>query len=1086
MTFESLIRRGTLMTVIAGVVAVIGLVAAFTIPVQMIPDLQVRTISVETSWPGATPQDIEKEILIEQEEYLRSIPSLQKMTSEASTGSAEIELEFPFDADITETLIRVTNALQQVPDYPVNVDQPRVLAESFSSNSFMYFRVAPLDGNPRELDMDMMRDFVDDNVRTRMENVPGVSSVDLGGGAERQIHVRVDPTALASRGLTVADVRAAMTSRNRDVSAGEIESGKRRYLLRTVGRVDDIDALEGLIIARNNGSLVRLRDVGEVALAHSQIRSEQFVNGKPILNLSVNRELGSNVIDIKNRMLEEVEAINEDFLNQAGMELRLNATDTVYVEQSIATVWRNLAIGAVLATAVMFLFLRSSRATLIGVMGIPLCTIAAFIGLLLTGRTVNVISLAGVAFAIGMTLDNSIVVLESIEHERRKGADRVRAAILGVQRVWPAVLASTLTTVLVFTPIVFITLEAGQLYSDIAVAVSASILVSMLVAITLVPPAAANLDLAPRALRGARRSEAHNGGSAAALRDRIVGAVGWLTERGRRRAATVIVTVAASAGIIWGLTPAAEYLPPGEEPKIFARMSAPPGYNLDRMSEIGHEIQDGLLPYLEDDPAAFERGETDIPAIDYMILWMTSGGMTIIAEPKEKTLANVEALMDGITERYESYPGMRAFATRGSIITSNDGGTRSVNLDIAGSDLAGIYDAANAAYDRAREVFEDPRIQANPSSLTLSQPLIEVRPDWDRAAELGMDTADIGFTVAALTDGAYADEFYLANDKIDIYIYGNGASGAGPGALPDLPVHTPGGGVVPLSSIAEVRETVDTSTIRRVDGRRTVTLNVIPPEDVPLEIGVQRVREEVLGHLRQTGAIPASVSVGISGASNQLEATQDALLGNYAVALVLVYLVMVAIFTHWGYPLLIMTAIPLGVAGGIAGLWLLNLGGSLLPLAGLNAVQQPFDMISMLGFLILMGTVVNNPILIVHRSAANMREAAMSARDAVREAVSSRLRPIAMSALTTIFGLAPLVFIPGAGTELYRGVGAIVLFGLAGTAIVTLTFLPALTVSVLEWSEHRRGGAGSDAGTGGHAASVAAAEPRATGTHGLG
>jgi len=1050
--FESMIRRGTLMTVIAGVVGVIGVVAAFTIPVQMIPDLQVREIQVETSWPGATPQDIEKEILIEQEEYLRSIASLQEMTSTASTGSAEIRLEFPYDVDITETLIRVTNALQQVPDYPTNVDQPRIDAEAFSSNSFMYFRVAPLDGNPRDLDMAMMRDFVDDNVRSRMESVQGVSSVGLGGGAERQVRVRLEPAELAGRNLTVADVRAAMRARNRDVSAGEVESGKRRYLLRTVGRFDEPGDLERLILRRDGDATVRLGDVASVELGHAEIRSEQFVNGKPILNLSVNRELGANVIAIKNRMLKEVQAINDDFLNRAGMELKLNATDTVYVEQSIATVWRNLAIGAVLAALVMSAFLRSSKATLIGVMGIPLCTIAAFIGLLVTGRTINVISLAGVAFAIGMTLDNTIVVLESIEHERRKGLDRFRAAVAGVQRVWPAVLASTLTTVLVFTPIVFITLEAGQLYSDIAVAVVASILVSMLVAITLVPPAAANMDLAPKGETATGEAGADSEGESRArsgLGDRITAGVAWLVATGRRRLATIALTVAASIGIIAGLTPPAEYLPPGEEPKIFARMSAPPGYNLDRMSEIGHSIQNELLPHLDQSPAAFNNGETDVPAIDYMILWITNGGMTIIAEPKQKTRGHVDALMDAITARYEAHPGMRAFATRGSIITSNDGGTRSINVDIAGRDLGRVYEAANAVYDRAQTTFDDPRIQANPSSLTLSQPLVEIRPDWDRAAELGLDTADIGFTVAALTDGAYTDELYLANDKIDVYIYGPNGSRADLDTIPSLPVYTPGGGTVSLDGIATAHETVDTSTIRRVDGRRTVTLNIIPPSDVPLETGVDRVRSEVVDHLRSTGAIPASVDLGISGASDQLEATQDALTGNYAVALVLVYLVMVAIFTHWGYPLLIMTTIPLGVASGIAGLWLLNLGGSLLPYFGMAALQQPFDMISMLGFLILMGVVVNNPILIVHRSAANIRESAMSTTHAVREAVSSRLRPIAMSTLTTIFGLAPLVFVPGEGTELYRGVGAIVLFGVAGTAVVTLTFLPALSVSVL-------------------------------------
>ncbi len=1041
--FEALIRRGTLMTVIAGVVATLGVVAAFTIPVQMIPNLEVREIQVRTSWPGATPQDIEKEILIEQEEYLRTIPSLQRLTSSASYGDARIQLEFPYGVDISDTLIRVNNALSQVPDYPQNVDQPRIIAESFSQNSFMYFRATPLEGNPRGLDMDMMRDFVDDNVRTRMENVPGVSSVNIWGGAERQVQILADPAALAERNLTVANVRDALVTRNRDVSAGEVEAGKRRYLLRTIGRFEKVEDLERLIVARRGDAIVRLGDVARVRLGHFEIRGESFADGKPVISLAVNRELGSNVIDIKNHMLAEVERINQQVLNPAGMHLVLTATDTLYVEQSIATVWRNLALGALLATAVLFLFLRSGRGTLIGIMGIPVCTIAAFIGLLVTGRTINVISLAGVAFAIGMTMDNTIVVLESIELERRRGLDRFRAAVAGVQRVWPAVLASTLTTVLVFTPIVFIELEAGQLYSDIAIGVSASILASMLVAITLVPTAAANLALPSRA-RPAQ----------AGARARVVRGIGWLVATPLRRLACIAATAAASIGIIAELTPAAEYLPPGEEPKIFARMHAPPGYNLETMRGIGYEIQDRLLPALNDPPERFARGETDLPAMDYLFMRIDAGRVIIVAEPKNT--AHADALMDALEREYARYPGMRSFVTRGSIITSNQGTTRSVDLDISGPNLANVYAAATALYRRSNQVFERPRIQADPPTLSLSQPLLEVRPDWDRAAEMGLDAADIGFTVAALTDGAYVDEFFLADDKIDVYLYSEGGPDAPLDRLTDLPVHTPGGGVVPLSSIARVVETVDTSTIRRVDARRTVTLSVIPPESVALETGVQIVREQVLGHLRAVGAIPAEVSVDISGASDQLQATREALTGNYAVALILIYLVMVAIFTHWGYPLLIMTTIPLGVAGGIGGLWLMNAVGGWLPHMGLDAVQQPFDMISMLGFLILMGTVVNNPILIVHRAAANLREAGMSAREAVYEAVDSRLRPIAMSAITTIFGLAPLVFLPGEGTEMYRGVGAIVLFGLAGAAVVTLTFLPALTVWALSWSERRR------------------------------
>ncbi|MEE8099160.1 MAG: efflux RND transporter permease subunit, partial [Hyphomicrobium sp.] len=297
--FEALIKRGTLTAVAALMLCVLGIVAAMRIPVQMIPDLEVRTITVSTRWSGATPQDIEKEIIIEQEEYLRSIPSLDRIVSRASSGSAEIELEFPYDIDLNETLIRINNALSQVRSYPENVDQPRIFASSFSANSFMYFRVAPLEGNPRQLDMDMMRDFIDDNVRVRLESVKDVSRVWVGGGAEKQIQILINAPALADRSLTAMDIRRALASRNRDTSGGEIESGKRRYLLRTIGRFDDIEGLEDLIVARQGDTIIKLRDVADVRLSHFEIRRNAYVNGQSVIFLGIRREAGSNVIDIK-------------------------------------------------------------------------------------------------------------------------------------------------------------------------------------------------------------------------------------------------------------------------------------------------------------------------------------------------------------------------------------------------------------------------------------------------------------------------------------------------------------------------------------------------------------------------------------------------------------------------------------------------------------------------------------------------------------------------------------------------------------------------------------------------------------------
>ena len=1042
--FEQIVKNGILVTVVVLIIAILGLVAAFRIPVQMIPDLEVRTISIRTSWPGATPQDIEKEILIEQEEFLRNIPYLQELQSTADLGSAAIELEFPFGVDILETQIRVNNALTQVPSYPENVDEPRVYATSFSSNAFMYFRVSPLPDNPRALDMDMLRDYVEDNVRPRMSGVPGVAQVDVGGGAERQIQIRLKPEQLTERNLTLTEVRATIGARNRDISGGEVESGKRRYLLRTLGRFKDLEELRALILRRDGDSIVRLGDVAEIQLDHFKIRDSSYVNGQPVIFLSVRRESGSNVIDIKRAMLKEVAQINRELLEPQGMQLALTADDVGYVESSVFNVWKNLALGALLATAIMYAFLRSFRTTALGVVGIPICTIAAFIGLLIAGRTINVISLAGVAFSIGMTLDNSIVVLESIELERRRGLDRLEAAITGVKKVWPAVLASTLTTVMVFLPVVFIAEEAGQLYSDIAIAISASILVSMLVAITVIPTASARLKFDGTKADG-------NALKHSRLRRGVVERIHWLLASPARRLYCIGITAATSLAIALLLTPPAEYLPEGEEAKTFASMNAPPGYNLATMKEIGLALQEYFLPFLDQEPEAFDTGTAEVPAMKFFIIRVSPQSLRIIAETKDPR--HIDELMAAIVHQYEQYPGMRAFATRGSIISSNDGGTRSVNLDISGANLADLYQVARTAYARAQEIFANPNIQTQPASLALAQPLLEVKPHWARAAEVGMSAEDIGFAVAALTDGAFVNEFFLDDDKIDIYLYNQQGPEATVETLEQIFVYTPSGAVLPLSELASIEETVDTATVRRIDGRRTVTLNIIPPRSVALETGVEAVRSELVQFMRDNGQVPLGVSMNISGAADQLDATRASLSSNYLVALAIIYLLMVAIFAHWGYPLLIMTTIPLGIAGGIAGLALLNLVGAILRSMGFEGVHQPFDMISMLGFLILMGTVVNNPILIVHRAIANVKEDGMEAVAAVQEAVDSRLRPIAISTLTTIFGLAPLVFLPGAGTELYRGVGVIVMAGIIGATVVTLTMLPSLTVFALEWHQ---------------------------------
>ncbi len=1040
---EAPIRNGKLLTVIVLIIVVLGLAAATRIPIQMIPDLDVRTISVITGWPGATPQDVEKEILIEQERYLRSVPNMTRMESLADTGQAQIEMEFPFGVDINETLIEVSNALSQVPSYPENVDQPTIRSSSFSENAFMYFAVKPLPGNPLNLDMDMVTDFVDDDVRPRMERVSGVSEVQLRGGAERQIQITIDPAKLAQRGLTLTEVRDVIRERNKDTSAGDLDDGKRRYFIRTTGRFQDIASLEELTLAHRNNTDIKLKDVAEVRLDHYEVRNIAIVNNEEALTMAVKRESGSNVINIKQEMLQVVEEIRQDLLQPNGMTIELIGDDVRYVQASVDKVSSNLALGAVLATLVLYLFLRSGRATLIGLMGMPVCTIAAFLGLLAFDRTLNVISLAGIAFAIGMTVDNTIVVLESIEQCRRRGLDRIQAAITGVREVWTAVLASSMTTVLVFAPVLFVQEEAGQLYSDIAIAISTAILASMLFAVGVVPAACARVGFGDDRDHG--DDLAHPGP--------ILKSVSWLNGGPLRRLACIVLIFAGTMGAGVYLMPPAEYLPEGEEPKAFSVMTAPPGYNLSEMQKIGDEIRGHLSTALDADPAKFDNGEHELPSLKYYFQRIAPGVVWVLSEPTRGE--DIEPMMNALTEMFESYPGMRGFSHRGSIIASNQGGTRAVNLDISGADQESLYTTAENALRSAEALFGDPQIESEPAALSLDQPLVEVRPHWDRLAEVGMTADNFGYTVAALSDGAYVGEFFMDDDKIDMFIFSAAGQNQKLSDLSTMPIMTPEGTVLPLNALADIIETVDSDQLRRVDGRRTVTLSIIPPREIALETAVNMVRTQMLPEMQAAGEVAKGVSITISGAADQLDATRESLSSNLVIALILIYLLLVAIFSHWGYPLLILTTVPLGIAGGIVGLVAVNHAGPLLNMVGLPAIIQPFDMITMLGFVILLGTVVNNPILIVEQTRSNLRDKSISIRTAVNQAVATRLRPILMSTATTVFGLAPLVFIPGAGTELYRGVGIVVLVGILCSMIVTLTFLPSLLITVMSWTQRR-------------------------------
>ncbi len=1026
--FQFAIQRGIVLSVAFLILCLFGVIAALSVPVQMTPDLERPVITVLTEWQGATPLDVEKEILVEQEEYLKNVRSLERMTSTASMGRAEIELEFVLGADMGEALVRVNNALSQVPGYPENVDQPRLISSSSSDDPFIFYTISELPGSPHGEPLFQQFDYLEDNFITALERTRGVAQITLFGGARQELRIALDPARLAARQLTMADVRDAIRARNRDVSGGDIDTGKRRYLVRTVGRFDSLQAINDTIIAERSGHRVYLRDVGEATLGVAELRGHAYLNLDRSLIFMIRRDPGANVIEVKQRVSAAIAGLNQQMLEPRGLVATLYADDVGYVVNAVKVVQKNLMLGGLLACLVLYLFLRNIYPTLLGALGIPICAIGALIGLLLMGRTINVISLAGIAFALGMTLDNSIVVLENIYRHRLAGKPPLQASLVGVREMWQAILASTLTTVFVFLPVAMMNNEAGQLYSDIAIAISAAVLMSMLVAITLVPSAMARMPFRPPVADGVL----HRLGAGFARA--LLRFLDWLLSGTERLLLLVAVTLLLAFAAIVLLTPKAEYLPEGEEPKIFALMFPPPGYNLEEMHRIGMSLAREIVPAVAmPEDAEYAAGE--IPPLDYYLWLAWTDRLLAVVEPKARDGDTVGRLQEALRERFSGVPGMIAFVNKGSIFSDNQGGTRSLELDVTGADLEAIFSTAMAAFRAAGSVFEDAQIRPDPG-LSLGQPSVEIHPDWERAYELGLTAGDLGYTVSALSDGAYVDEFFLQDEKIDMFLYSTSGVVNRPEDIAQLPLYFGPGEVLPLSAIATVEETVSANSIRRVDGNRSVTLVIIPPRHLPLEEAVAVVQRDVIESMRREGLVAEGVNLVIGGASDKLAATKEALGGNFLIAILLSYLLLVAILSHWAYPLLILLSLPIGISGGLAGLWFMN---------NVVGVNMPLDMITLLGMIVLIGTVVNNPILLVEQARQNLKQG-MAPVAAVTGSVRLRLRPIMMSMLTTIFGLAPVVFLAGAGTELYRGLGTIVMFGLFFSTVLALTFVPALLV----------------------------------------
>ena len=988
------------------IIVVFGLFSLTKLPVQLFPDIERPQISIWTGWRAASPSEVESELLEPQEDVLEGLPGLQEMNANANPGGSWINLTFDLETDMQETVIEVISRLNRLPPLPRDADPPVLQlgggGGGGANQALSWFFIQLLPGNSRPIES--YQRFVDDVVATRIETVPGVAGVEVMAGAPEELQIRFDPYRAAQLGVQIPEL-AAIAGGADDVSGGFVDVGRRQYTLRFAGRYKP-EELAALVIEWRDGRPVQLGDVADIDIRRGDTTNYALQNNNPAMAIRVDRESGANVLEALNNVKKVVAELRDGPLAEQGLTIAQSFDASVFIYRAIGLVTSNLVLGIILAVGILWWFLRRIRATLLVALAIPISLLGTFVVLNLADRTLNVISLAGLAFAVGMVLDAAIVVLENIVRLREDGHDAHESAFLGSSQVWGALLASTATTVAIFLPVIFLKDVEGQLFADLALTIAIAVSISLLVAVTILPTAAKKW-LPQKGLE-----DTH-----APFWNRLSEGITRLTDPPVRRWLLIALLMSIPVVTTWMLIPKLDYLPPVKRDAVDAYFNFPPGANIETIeTEIIDVMVERLRPYMDGikEPALKNY---------YVLLW--PGGGTIGVRAKDQgRVKELEAIVRD--EVVAGFPDTQAFVFQGNLF-GGFGGGRNIAMHLQSSEVENLLETARFGMERVQEAIPEAQVQAWPGT-EMAEPELRLHPDDRRILEVGWTRARVAGIVRAMGDGLFVGEHFDGEKRMDIILRADGWSN--PEELAGIPVSTPAGGVVQIGELVDIERTVGPSRLHRIDRRRTVTLNVTPPEGMSLEEALSALQEQVEPEIQ--AQLPADGVIQYGGGADSLRNAVKNMSENFLIALLVLFLLMSALFGSMRDSLLVVLAIPLATVGGVVALRLLNL-----------LTFQPLDLLTMIGFIILLGLVVNNAILLVHQTRTAEREG-ISRRGAVSQALRLRMRPIFMSTLTSIFGMLPLLLMPGAGSAIYRGLASVIVGGMSVSTIFTLLLLPSL------------------------------------------
>ncbi len=995
--------------IVAAVIVLLGILSMMRIPAQLLPQIEKPIVTVFTAWPGAAPKEVESELTVPVEEVLQGTPGMTELVSWSMPNFGFMQLEFALETDMTRTLIEIISRLNRLRPLPANAEKPQVsLGEWGDANDQLieYF-VEQLEGDEDRL-VENKR-FLREVIVPEIASLYGVAQVDMfdtSGNASDQLQIVIDPYKAAELGIDIARA-AERIGRSANISSGVVDVGRRSYTLRIEGRYN-VDDFDSLILDWRGGLPIKLGDLATIKYGPPKREGFIYHNGHSAARLSITKTTDANVLAALEGVKAHIDELNDTVFKDRGLRAEYSFDPALYINRSINLLAGNLIAGVMLAIGVLWLFLRQWRATFIIAMAIPISLLATFVVLSLAGRSLNVISLAGLAFATGMVLDAAIVVLENIVRLREGGEEPASASERGTNQVWGALLASTATTVAIFIPIMFLKDVEGQMFADLALTIAIGVTVSLIVAITILPTTA---RFWMHELPPAPKDES--------TWDRLADTIIRLTNSQARRLGWIGGLMAGSILLTIALWPESNYLPPVKRDTVDSFLFFPPGTNVDTADrEIAQLLKQRLEPHL--------TGEKE-PAIRDYFLWSFPGGSGgwLAINPAKGT--DLEAFQHVVqSEITAGVPDMFGFTLRRSLFGGFED-TNSVEMRLASTDLDGLKPAVAQAMQLIPATLPGSSAQPQPDPFAEANEL-RFSPNDVRLAEVGWNREDLTRVILQLGQGVWLGEYFTGRERVDIYLKTTRFDT--PEAMAALPVATPAGGVVPLGHLATIDIAPSPMMMVRINRARAYSVIVNPPAGMSLEALIAELENTIEPQI--SASLPPDGVIQYAGSVKDLERAVGTLGLNFLTAIGLLVLIMAGLFRSLKDAVLVVISIPLAAVGGVLAITLVN------------AIKfQPLDLLGMIGFIILLGLVVNNAILLVAQTRRAEAEG-LERADAVHQALRYRLRPIFMSTLTSLFGMLPLLVVPGAGSDIYRGMAAAIVGGMSVSTLFTLLLLPSL------------------------------------------